>query len=392
MNDQPVLFHRQLTAMHSSSPGLRIETTTTLDKVSPQDWDTLAEPEGFYMSHGWLRSVELESGASVSYLLAYAGDRLVGGLPVYEIERENNVFYSLAPRLEQMGTSGDWGVMGSHRGYSSGILRAPDSEDAVVDELLDAGREFHRPPRKGSLFLFATSRTARTLHRRGAAIDFDCGDASLFTGGLSFTDYCGTLRSRHRVSLKREYARFLQAGYQLGHQRLSECLEEAAPLLANLQTKYGHSTTAEQAFHMFAEQAACLDDQSVVFTARSQGRLVAVSVMYEWHGKLYARAAGFDYEALRGAYEYFGICYYFPIDYMSTRGLTELHLGIGAYSAKVKRGARLSPLWTVALADDPADVPHPAPVDLTSWYTDHGADAVQPGLWTFPWTQPLRTN
>ncbi|MEU9851934.1 GNAT family N-acetyltransferase [Streptomyces sp. NPDC047974] len=378
--------------MDGSPVGLRTETAATLDQVPAQAWDALAEPEGFYMSHGWLRSVERESGASVSYLLAYDADRLVGGLPLYEIEREHNVFYSLEPRLKQMGASGDWGVAGAHRGYSSGILRAPDAEDAVLDALLDARRERQPASRSGSLFLFATSRTASALHRRGAAVDFDCGDASLVTGGATFADYCAGLRSRHRISLRREYQRFLAAGYELGTERLGSCLEEAAPLLANLQSKYGHATTAADTVRMFADQAACLDDHSVVFTARSRGRLVAVSVMYEWKGTLYARAAGFDYEALRDAYEYYGICYYTPIDYMSGRGLDRLHLGIGAYGAKVNRGALLSPLWTVALADRAADTPHPAPVDLAPWQAEHGPDAVPSELWELPWTQPLVGN
>ncbi|MGW3173931.1 GNAT family N-acetyltransferase [Streptomyces sp. NPDC001153] len=370
---------------------LRLETVTTLDKVAPEDWDVLAEPEGFYMSHGWLRSVERESGAAVTYLLAYAGDRLVGGLPLYEVEREHNKFYALRPRLEQMGAGGDWGVAGSHRGYSCGIPRAAEYEDAVLDLLLDARRELNPPSRTGSLFLFATNRTAAALHRRGAAVDFDCGDATLHTGGLSFAEYCDGLVSRRRISLKGEYARFLAAGYELGRQRLSECLDEVAPLLANLQAKYGHATTAEEIHRAFADQAACLDDRSVVFTARSGGRLVGAAVMYEWRGTLYARAVGFDYAALRDAYEYYGLCYYLPVDYLSERGLTALHLGIGAYAAKVKRGARLVPLWTVALADDPTDAPRPAPVDLTSWRTDHGR-AVDPGDWQHPWTEPLGTS
>ncbi|BBC92778.1 GNAT family N-acetyltransferase [Streptomyces griseofuscus] len=371
--------------MHHTPGGLRLETATTLDKVAAEDWDTLAEPEGFYLSHGWLRAVERESGAAVTYLLAYAGDRLVGGLPLYEIEHEHNKFYARKPRLDQMGAGGEWGVAGSHRGYSCGIPRAAEYADAVLDLLLDARARLNPASRTGSLFLFATNRTAAALHRRGAAVDFDCGDATLHTGGADFADYCGTLVSRRRIALKSEYARFLAAGYELGRQRLGECLEEAVPLLANLQAKYGHSTGAAEIHRTFADQAATLDDRSVVFTARRAGRLIGVSVMYEWRGTLYARATGFDYTALRGAYEYYGLCYYLPIDYMSERGLTALHLGIGAYSAKVKRGARLVPLWTVALADDPADTPRPAPVELTSWRDDHGC-AVAPEDWRHPWT------
>ncbi|MBB5792924.1 GNAT family N-acetyltransferase [Streptomyces caelestis] len=375
-----------MSAMDNTPAGLQLETVTTLEKVTAEEWDALAEPEGFYMSHGWLRSVERESGASVTYLLVYAGDRLVGGLPLYEVEREHNKFYALRPRLELMGAGGDWGVAGSHRGYSCGIPRAAEHEEAVLDLLLAARRELSPPARAGSLFLFATNRTAAALHRRGAAVDFDCGDASLYTGGKSFPEYCARLDSRHRRSrLQREYARFLAAGYELGRQRLSECLDEVAPLLANLQAKYGHSTSAEEIHHEFADQATCLDDRSVVFTARCGGRLIGAAVMYEWRGTLYARAAGFDYGALRDAYEYYGLCYYLPIDYMSEHGLTALHLGIGAYGAKVKRGARLVPLWTVALPDDPADTPRFTPPDLTHWQMDHGPAAAAED-WRHPWT------
>ncbi|MBT2365578.1 GNAT family N-acetyltransferase [Streptomyces sp. ISL-10] len=376
--------------MSNSPTGLRIETVHTLEKVDPAAWDTLAEPEGFYMSHGWLSSVEYESGVTLCYLLAYRGDRLVGGLPVYDVERENQVHYSRGPRLEQLGAdpAGTWTIAGSHRGYSSGILRAADCEEEVLDALLAAERELGRPtPRTGSLYLFATSRTAAALHRRGAAVDFECGDATIHTGGRDVTAYCGSLRSRNRVELKREYARFRDAGYRLGRQRLSECLDEAAPLLANLQTKYGHSVTAEQSRTAFAWQAASLDDCSVVFTARDGGKLVALSVMYAWRGTLYARAVGFDYEALRDAFEYYGVCYYLPIDYMSSHGLNALHLGIGSYGAKTNRGARVAPLWTVALADDPADTPRPAPADVSRWRAEYGERATPRELWDVPWAR-----
>jgi hypothetical protein len=67
---------------------------------------------------------------------------------------------------------------------------------------------------------------------------------------------------------------------------------------------------------------------------------------------------GFDYAALPGAYEYFTVAFYEPIRYAYAHGLRRIHLGRESYQAKVRRGARLRPLWGV-LRPDPAD-PLPA--------------------------------
>lgn len=60
------------------------------------------------------------------------------------------------------------------------------------------------------------------------------------------------------------------------------------------------------------------------------------------------RLAGFDYRALRGAFEYFNVVFYLPLRYLYRTGLRRLHLGRESYDAKLRRGATPTPLWSLA--------------------------------------------
>ena len=71
---------------------------------------------------------------------------------------------------------------------------------------------------------------------------------------------------------------------------------------------------------------------------------------------LAVRAAGFAYERLRGAAEYFNLIYYRPIRWAYEHGVRQIHLGIGSLHTKTLRGGRLAPLWVVPVGWSWADV------------------------------------
>ena len=74
--------------------------------------------------------------------------------------------------------------------------------------------------------------------------------------------------------------------------------------------------------------------------------------MYRWEDILYGRLAGFDYDRLRGAFEYFNLAFYRPFAYCARYGLTTLHLGIESRAAKALRGATMRPLWSAVVPAD----------------------------------------
>ncbi|MER6329683.1 GNAT family N-acetyltransferase [Streptomyces sp. NPDC001034] len=360
----------------------------SLTEIAAAEWDTLAAPGGLYASHAWLGSVEREPGAGVEYLLAHAPDRLACALPVYDVEVEHNPYYAHRRHLDLLGLDGSWALAGARRGYRYDLPAAPDPGPELDALLAAALARAEGRGQRGLLFPFATSRTARLLWERGAAVALDGADAAVVTGGAPFEEYLRRLGSKRRIAIRHEFSTFHAAGYELGLEKLADCYAEAAPLLGQIQRKYGHEAHDEGMLDYLAGQVEALGKYSRVFTARRSGRLVGFSLMYEFGETLYARAVGFDYAETGKAYEYYALCYYLPIEYMHRQGLRVLHLGMETYQAKLARGARLSPLWSVALPVPSSPLPGRPLADTSEWLDRFGRRALPEDEWQQPWAAP----
>lgn len=368
-----------------------VRAVPSLTEIAATEWDTLAAPGGLYASHAWLGSVEREPGAGVEYLLARRADhpgRLACALPLYDVETEYNPYYAHRRHLDLLGLDGSWTLAGARRGYRYELPAAPDT-GPELDALLAAALE--RAAARGArglLFPFATTRTARLLWERGAAVALDGADATVTTDGAPFDEYLRKLSSKRRIAVRHEFSTFRAAGYELGLEKLADCYTEAAPLLGQIQRKYGHEAHDEGMREYLAGQAEALGEYSRVFTARRSGRLVGFSLMYEFGDTLYARAVGFDYAETGKAFEYYALCYYLPVEYMHRQGLRRLHLGMETYEAKLARGARLGPLWSVALPVPGSPLPEREPADTSEWPRRFGRRALPEEEWQQPWAAP----
>lgn len=147
-------------------------------------------------------------------------------------------------------------------------------------------------------------------------------------------------------------ARSEAAGYEVREERLADCWEQAGALLANVERKYGRPADPEHWKRVTGRQCERLNDRGVVFACHRGAGLVAFCLTYPWGACLHERMLGFDYAALANAYEYFNMVFYVPLAYAFAHGLRRLHLGRESYPAKVLRGARLSPLWSLDLDHD----------------------------------------
>ncbi|MFR9788190.1 GNAT family N-acetyltransferase [Streptomyces sp. MB22_4] len=360
----------------------------SLTEIAAAERDALAAPGGLYASHAWLGSVEREPGASVGYLLARARDPLACALPVYDVTVEHNPYYAHRRHLDLLGLDESWALVGARRGYRYEPPAAPDPGPGLDALLAAAPARAEERGKRGLLFPFATSRTARLLWERGAAVALDGADAAVSTGGASFEEYLQRLGSKRRIAIRHEFSAFHAAGYELGLEKLADCYAEAAPLLGQIQRKYGHEAHDDGMRDYLAGQAEALGKYSRVFTARRSGRLVGFSLMHEFSETLYAYAVGFDYAETGKAYEYDALCYYLPIEYMHRQGLRVLHLGMETYQAKPARGARLGPLWSVALPVPSSPLPGRPLADTSEWLHRFGRRALPEGEWQQPWAAP----
>ena len=333
---------------------LAVTWVDSLDDVPRSRWDGLAADGGLYLSHGWLRMQERGSSSSRSYALAAIGDRLVGALPVDIVERTANDYYTFRAVLPPGHPEPPEPVMllGGRGGYAGGLLldRSLDADGrrrTAHALLTDAVRASERAGRAAAFFYLQDS--LRELVQETAAGGVPLlarHEAAVHLPGNGWADYLGGLSSMRRKSIRREERQFDAAGYSVTVGDLTPWLGAAGALLANVQRRYGHDNDPGEMAEVLAEQIADLGEH-VAFLCADEHGLVGFALGFPFGATLSMRAAGFDYERLRGAAEYFNLAYYRPIRWAYEHGATRIHLGIGSLPAKSRRGARLAPLWVV---------------------------------------------
>ncbi|WP_197085008.1 GNAT family N-acetyltransferase [Saccharothrix sp. ST-888] len=326
-------------------------------ELDPAVWRRLtASGSDFYASLPWLAAQEDFSGQSQQLLVATLGDEVSAVLPYAVPEREFNQFYE--PRAlwgESAPEANSLLHLGVGRGYYNPVLltAARGAERAALTAAL-AGEvarltaETGRPAVAQYVRAQQADEVAALLGGGRTTVLPVALNAAIRLTGADFDDYLRGFagpRKPRRVKIRHERRSFDAAGYQLGCEELRDCRDELAPLLVQLQHKHGQSATTESTERVIRTQAEHLD--GTVFTCRLEGELVAFALVYRWHDALYVRMAGFDYERLVDAFEYFNLTAYLPIDHAYRHGVREVHLGMESYRAKLLRGAELEPLLTV---------------------------------------------
>lgn len=366
-------------AAHGS---LDLHRSSTMDGIDAGRWNELSGAASFYLSHAWLCHVERSSGADCTYLLVRdSGGTLLGALPTYRIDDEQNSHYRTDVLMDGR-LSGRHLLAGSCRAYHNDLMLHPsltdDEQDRVLGVLLDAARR--RATELGCadvLFLYLTTDAMTRLRR----IRPDTGplllslDAVLPVAGDAMDDYFAMLEGRRASGVRKDIRVFANAGYTTAVEPLSACWFEAGPLVANVQNRYGEDETVQQCRASLHSQARALDPSSLAFTARRDGRLVAMALYYAWRDRLHGRLVGFDYEALDNAREYFSLYFYEPLRWAYRNNIRVLHLGMGSYAGKFRRGARPAALWALSLNPARAGDWRLWNTDqLTAWRDEWGVD------------------
>jgi predicted N-acyltransferase len=343
--------------------GLSLVTEETIDAVGAAAWNGLAAGRGLYLGYAWMRAAERQTSAEARYVIARdCRGRVRGVCPTYLSREGGTSLYNAFDRfLRPAGIPDDeraaWFpamTVGSRAGYSTEFLIADASDRAAVLAALLAAAVHEARARD--------ARTVDFLYLRDSAVAdlvplLDARHRAFLAGAdcvirvewSSVEEYVLAQPRRRRPPIRRELREFEGAGYTVEIGTLGPVVDEAAALLARLQKRYGHADTADDMRRYLASQAEALDPASVVFLLRRGGRLVGFALFYAVEGVLYGRAAGFEYEALDGRFEYFNLSVYLPLRYAIEHGFRELRLGPGSYEAKALRGAELEPLWGVVV-------------------------------------------
>lgn len=333
-------------------PVCRARQVNSICDVGVRQWDTLAASAGFYSSASWLLAYEQDQAASVCYLLVEGGrGELLAALPVYQVNRESNGRYDQV-RLAVADRAQSVRVLGSRRGYRSSVLIAPQVDGqlrsavtATIRAQLAALAE-----REDCALYWAfvpDEQLAEVVACGGSAHPVQLGsEAFLAVPDGGFEEYAAGLPTQRRHKVRVERRRFLGVGYQVAIEPLPEVAAEAAPLLAQLEQKYGSENDAVY-YQFYFKRLLEAIDKGQVLTCRYGGSLVGFCLFYSFAGTLWARVAGFDYPNLHGAFEYFNLGFYELIEHGSRIGAHRIHLGMGSLEAKLTHGATEQSLWAV---------------------------------------------
>lgn len=347
------------------------ELTTTSAKgvagVPPAAWDALAAGTSLYSSWRWLAADERFRGHPTPHLQVRTGGDLVGVLLHEAPDSEFNALCDPAELWPGSAPPASAFVhLGSRRGYHNHVLLPPAHSPAVARAAAEAVRD-------------AAASTGRALLAQYVPLDAVPALTPLFgedalvlpvafdavltvpAGGAGWP---AAVSKRRRTAIRHEREVFRSVGYDVACEPVHGCLDELAPLMVGLQRKYGHAASPDVVRRLIAAQAEQFGADALVFTARDGGALVGFALALVHGGELYVRMAGFDYARLHGAFEYFNLGMYEPVDYACRHGLGRVHLGIESYHGKRLRGASLVPLATVLPA---SAVPDPDRLAADAW-------------------------
>ena len=202
--------------------------------------------------------------------------------------------------------------------------------------------------------MYLTSEDVRALQAAGCAsapVLLDA-DAWLELPDGGWEGWLASLPSKRRREIRREARQFGDAGYTVRHLPLADCHERLGGLAAATMAKYGASATAEDWLRLLRMHVDGMGAAAQVSLCLRGGDPLGFCLYYVWGDTLYLRWAGFDYERLAGAAEYFNLAFYSHVALAAEIGVCRIHAGVKAPAAKALRGAELRPLWLVDLTED----------------------------------------
>lgn len=319
-----------------------------------KEWNSLAANSSFMVSYGWLAASERIRNIQPRYLAIKLDGHLVGALPCYIDTYGTHSRYQPSSVLSTLppGGKNPWIIGGSPAGYENSMLVAAElhagERAEVLRALLTAAAELCGPAGAPGVALgYVSSRDADLLRTVHDAWTGHAGAPSavidLPPGG--FDGYVAKLSASRRIMVRREMRVFNEAGYRYRIGRLSGGVTMAARLFAQLEHKHGSEIDVDVIQRSLLRQVSTLDDRSFLVTCERAGIVVGCCLLFVWDNRLYTRSAGFDYERLAGAFEYFNLVIYRSVELAYQLGCDSLHLGMGSNDAKTARGAALRPTW-----------------------------------------------
>lgn len=332
--------------------------------LAASTWDSLAGRH-FYSSAAWLGFCATDFGRESGAAVYHRDGEPVCAVPYVAADESLFSSYRWHDVLTAQGLPApapDGLLVGPREGYQTHLLGAsrttPDELADVVRQLRKAAAEVD-PAGHTCVAMYLGTEDVLALWRAGVTttpvlLETDAW-IELPEGG--WPEWEAGLSRNNRSTVRRDVRRFRDAGYRIEQVPMTECWDRLGALASGTQAKYGHATSADIELSSLRNHALCMGEaaRTALLTA-PDGAVVGFCLYYVWHDTLTLRWLGFDYDRLRltNAGEYFNLCYYDNVERAGELGVRWLHAGVQSADAKVRRGARLRPLWLLDLTEDSA--------------------------------------
>lgn len=303
----------------------------------------------FYMSAPWLRYVHHELTDEVFYLSAVLHGAVVATLPIYP--GQHGPRYTIG-RFDPGLAAGRYAIGGGVSGYWSGVCWSSALDPKLRSEVLrrlivEARRHVAELGLDGLAMLYLPASDLNLLSELGPHDSLDIAlDAVLPFAFESFDEYLAWLPSRKRRQVKSDLASMAGEDVVVTRHPLSDTIDELAPMVSNVQRKYGIDDSPEACYSGLTAQARWLDALTHTFIARNRhGEALGGALYYEYRNALYGRLVGFA--ANYPEKLYFQLYFYEPIRLACQLSSTNMYFGLEGLQAKQKRGADVRHLGAV---------------------------------------------
>jgi hypothetical protein len=165
----------------------------------------------------------------------------------------------------------------------------------------------------------------------------------------SFEEYIESLPARGRRYVRRQRRGFAESGLKVIEVPLIDAVRDLAPLIRNVEHKYGNDQSLEVFEIYLVTIALAMGGHATTLVAHDGESPAAFSVIWH-HGRDWRmRTWGCDYARTNRTFAYFNVFIYEPVARAAAAGARSLILGTETLQTKLERGARLDRLTTLGL-------------------------------------------
>ncbi|GAB3988799.1 hypothetical protein GCM10029978_112140 [Actinoallomurus acanthiterrae] len=313
---------------------------------------------GFYSSPPWLAVCSDLGNDPQRHFVARSAGRPAITVPFALPSHEPNtvyrpdVMYPFRPPEPYL-------LLGQRRGYRTQLAGEPDAAaaGAVLREAARLAAEHGRP----WVYALHLTSAAADLLAAGAAGDgapivpllSAMPDCFLPAPGDGIEDYLATVGSSRRAKFAAESRRALRApGIRFRPGCLADEAATLAPLLKHAVARHGSQRTMDDVTAELGALGRHAADFEMLVVVEEDGLPVGFALWYEWGGRLWGRnIALVDRLRTTATPILFHLMFRHALELCYERGLDGVHLGPSNLAAKLRRGARLEPLWHVSVCN-----------------------------------------